>query len=91
MSKTIDVKPYQNYLYFAICALILGLVPTFSNLLTNLYLQIVFTLLIVYVVSLVIQKISKAFMDFCLRFNLRLVYLYIIYIVLYFSAFMFLI
>jgi hypothetical protein len=89
VDKNIDAKPYENFLFFVSFTLIITFVPLFRALITELYLQIAFTLIIVFIVALVIKKVAIAFRNFCLRCNIRLLYLYLLYIVLYFIVFLF--
>jgi len=86
---TRDVKPYEYYLYFVFITLIIRVLPLLSEVLHGVPLYIGFTLLTVFTTSFVTKKIASFFMNFCLYFNLKLPYLYTVYLILYVSAFTF--
>jgi hypothetical protein len=89
VNKINDAKPYESFLFFVSFTLVITFVPLFRALITELYLQITFTLIIVFIVTLVIKKVAITFGNFCLRFKIKLLYLYLLYIVLYFIVFLF--
>jgi hypothetical protein len=55
---SLNVKPYDSFLFFVSFTLVIGFVPLFSELITELYLQIAFTLIIVFIVTIAIKKVT---------------------------------
>ncbi|OZU87046.1 hypothetical protein CIL03_18625 [Virgibacillus indicus] len=84
-----NTKPYESFLYFLAFLFISRLLPIFQVFLTNLFLQLIFVLVIVFLLTnLINNKVTNNFKNFCLRFNFKLPYLYVVSIVLYIIAFL---
>lgn len=81
-------KPFESFLFFVAFSLTIRFFPLVESFTNNIVLKIIVGLVFAgIIIKLFInRKLSHTLGKICKRLNLRIVYLYIVYMILYFLA-----